>query len=109
MRQEGIQFHAINVYSLTTSNQAMEQLIKTYDIEPCRLTNRDETGATTDKEALGISPLRTFTPREGRREVCILTFKNVSRVTIVPMLFASAGTGSPLFIFKDTRPLHRML
>ena len=98
LQQEGIRFNAINADTLTKYIAVVEQLLKSHNIDPCRLANMDETGATADKEALGITSFRTFSSRESRHEVRIPTFKNVARVTIMPVIFASGVAGGPLCI-----------
>lgn len=109
LRQNRIRSHAINANTLTTHIAAVEQLIKTHDIDPCRVANLDETSATVDKKALVTTSFRIFTPRDVIHEYHVPTIRNVSRVTIVPEIFASGETRRSLFLFKNTWLLHRVI
>lgn len=109
LRQEGVRFDAINADTLTTHLAAVEFLIKKHGIDASRLANLDEAGATAEKEALGLASSKTFFPRGQSHQARILVFKNESRVTIMPDIFASGEMGRPMFVFKGTKLPHRVV
>ena len=87
----------------------MEDLIKKHNFYASRLANLHEAGATAEKEAREITRLRKFTTREIPHQVHLPVFKNVSRVTIMPVIFANGEKGRPLFVFKGTKLSHRVI
>ena len=84
-------------------------MIKKHNIDASRLANLDEAGATAEKEALEIARFRTFTTRDTSHQVRLPVFRNVSRVTIMPVIFANGEKGRPLFVFKGTKLSHRVV
>ena len=109
LRQEGIRFDSVNAENRTTHIAAIEDLIKKHKIDASRLANLDEAGATAEKEALEIARVRKFTTRDTSHHVRLSVFRNVSRVTIMPVIFANGEKGRPLFVFKGTKLSHRVV
>ena len=53
--------------------------------------------------------LRTFTTRDTSHQVRLPVFRNVSRVTIMSVIFANGEKGRLLFVFKGTKFSHRVV
>ena len=99
-RQEANRFRACNAEALTTHMATLDKIITENCIDPSRIWNLDETGATPGKDANGKDNSRIYMTRAGAKDSRTDTFLNTNRVTMMPVISASGDMGAPLFFFK---------
>ena len=102
-RQEANQFRACNAETLTTHIATLDKIITENCIDPSRIWNLDETGATPGKDANGKDNSRIYMTRAGAKDLRTGTILNTNRVTMMPMISASRDMGAPLFVFEGKR------
>lgn len=107
LRQEGKRFAATSADALTTHCAALEKLIKELGVDPRRIWNLDETGATPGKDVNGASSSRRYLTRGGGGDMRTAEFAAISRITMMPVISAAGDSGPTLFVFKGTRLPYR--
>ena len=100
-RQESVRFAACNGATLITHFATLEKLIQENNINASRVWNLDESGATLGKDVNGSSAWKRLMRRNGTRDMMIVQFKNVTRVTMMPCISAAVHCAPSLFVLKE--------
>lgn len=103
LRQEACRFCACNAETLTSHLATVEKIVIENNIDPERMWNLDESGATPGRDANGKDKRKVYMTRAGAKDAKIGSFLNSNRVTIMPVISAAGRMTSPLFVFRDKR------
>ena len=109
VRQEAIRFSQVNADALTTHFATLDNPIREHDLDSNRIFNLDESGITPDRDMYGITSAKRFMPRSACRDLCTPEFRNLNRVTHMPIISASRACAPPLFVFKGLRLPYRTI
>jgi len=107
--QEDIRWASTNATTLTSHFAQVEALIREHNIDASRLANLDECGVTAGRDASGRTQRKVYMTRATVAQQRTVDFKNVQRVTMMPVIFASGHVGNPLFVIRGTRVRYRVL
>lgn len=86
---EKLRFHSCNREALTTHFTTPEDVITKKCITPDKLCNLNKSGVTAKRDAH-----KTVRPKHS---VCLPTFRNVDRVTVVPVVISNSKTSNQPF------------
>ena len=109
VRQEAKRFAQVNAGVLTTHFATLKKLREENNLDAPRIFNLDESGVTPERDLHGVTASKRLMPRSGCRDICMPEFRNLHRVTIMPVISASGETAPPLFLFKGLRLPYRTL
>ena len=107
LRQESNRFAAVNSEVLTTHFAIPEKLIVENNLDASRIFNLDESGVTPEKDIYGVTSSKRLMPRSGCKDLRTPEFRNLNRVTIMPVISASGSCAPPLFVFKAIKLPYR--
>ena len=112
--QEAQGWTATNSTALTTHIASIEIIIKTNNIPPSHITNLDETGGTLNRDTRGkrtgeVAMRRSMRAMGDKNQMRSAHFKNVSRVTMMPVVFADDGCGRSLFVVQGRTLSYRIV
>ena len=106
-RQEAKRFLAVNAKVLTTHFATLKKLVDDNGLDAARIFNLNEVGTTPGKDTTCMTSAKRLLPRYSGQDICMQEFKNVPRVTMLPVISADGQTGPPLFVFKGLRLPYR--
>lgn len=94
--------------NLTHHFAEIERLIRIHNLGPIRIEDLDET-TTMDSNEYRQSPRNKIFNTGGRPdERQSPEFKNLKRITMMPVVFSNGETGRPLFVQQGTRVKYRI-
>jgi hypothetical protein len=92
--QEAIRYVSTNADVLPSHFAGLERIVCKNELDAAQIFNLDEVGSTPGKHVRGRTSVKTF-PRAGQRVDSLFpTFRNCSRVTMMPCISAD-GTYLP--------------
>ena len=106
-KQEQARWRATNAENVTHHCAEIERLIQYHNLNPSRIANLDETGTKASKDCLQSVRNKTFNTRGRPAERQSPGLKNLTRITMMPVVFAQGEIGRPLFFLQGTRVKHR--
>lgn len=106
--QEAVRWAATNADVLTTHFVQIEALMKEHNIDAKRLANLDESGCSPER-GTGTNRMSTYITRHTLPQQRAPKFKNVKRVTIMPVIFANGDTANPLFVVEGCSLMYRII
>ena len=105
--QEQARWRATNAQNLTHHFAEIECLIRVHNLDASRIANMDETGSTASKKCRQSARNKTFTTGGRPAERQSPEFKNIKRITMMPVVFANGDVGRSLFVVQGTRVTYR--
>eukprot|EP00171_Calliarthron_tuberculosum_P023847 IDg23847t1 len=100
LQQEGKRFAAANAEVLTQHFAVLGKLFEDLGVDASRVWNLDETGATPGKDVDGAPTARHYLTRQGGSDMRAADFKQLHRITMMPVISAAGDYGPTLFAFK---------
>eukprot|EP00171_Calliarthron_tuberculosum_P002526 IDg2526t1 len=100
LRQEGKRFAAANAEVLTMHFAVLGKVYDDLGVDASRVWNLDETGATPGKDVDGAPTTRHYLTRQGGSDMRVADFKQLHRITMMPVVSAAGDYGPTLFVFK---------
>ena len=97
--QEAKRFKRVNSEVLTTPFAFLEKLIRENTLDAERIFNLDKTTVIPERDLHGVTSSKRFMPRSGCPDLCIPDFRNLKRVSLMPVISASGACAHPLLIF----------
>ncbi len=88
LRQESIRYESTNGENLTAHFVAVEAIIEEHNLDLSRIANLDETVITQSRDCARVSGARAFLSSTNGWQEQLPSFKNIDRVTIMPVIFA---------------------
>ena len=74
-----------------------------YATDSTRIVNDDESRVPRERNMHGFTSAKTLIPWSGCKDVCIFEFRNLSRITIMPVIIATGFCAPPLFVFNGAK------
>lgn len=102
-KEEAKRFASTNAENLTSFFAAIEKVVLENNIDDQRICNLDECGISAETDKVGRSRKKVYTLRSSRPQQKLPEFRNVDRITMMPVIFASGDYGKPLFVIKGNR------
>ena len=99
MRSKACNDDTLTIYFLEVS-----RIIDVHKIDKYRIANLDETGFSPNKECLRSDHRKRFVTRAIRAQLRSPEFKNIERVTMMPVVFASGCVGRCIFFVERETP-----
>ena len=106
-KQEQARWRATNAQNRTHHFAEIERLIRVHNLDPSRIANLDETGSTASNDCRQSVRNKTFNTRGRPAERKSSEFKNIKRITMMPVVFANGDVGRSLFVVQGTRVTYR--
>lgn len=100
VRQEGKRFAAASAEVLTKHFAVLGKLCDELGVDASRVWNLDETGSTPGKDVDGSATMRHYLTRGGGGDVHAADFKQMGRITVMPVVSAAGDFGPTLFVSK---------
>lgn len=107
--QEAKRFRATNADVLTTFLADIDNVIRNNNIDERRIANTDESGVTPDRDISGVGRKKVYGTRADSTQHQKVEFRNVHRVTILPVILASGNVRRPLFVFRGRSMPYRVV
>ena len=79
-----------------------------HNLDPSRIANLDDTGGTASNDCRQSVRNKTFNTRGRPAEGQSPEFKNIKRITMMPVVFANGDVGRSLFVVQGTRVTYRI-
>ena len=98
----------------TTQIASTEEIIETNNIPPSHIADLYETGVTPSRDTEGkltvkVAMRRSMRATAGKNQIRSAHFKNFSRVTRIPLVFADGSCGRTSFVVQGRRVPYRVI
>ena len=98
--KEEARWKATSAESLTSHFAELERLIRVHNLESSRIANLDESGLTPSKECPQSNRTNSYNARGQKPLQRSPEFRNVKRITVMPVIFANVDVGRAIFVVE---------